>query len=83
MIPCTILLHPSLPYPIQFSELTVALTASPICITGGRFFSITRPFIITVVGAVLSYFVIVLQLKLPAVVQQRAQLQAANITTYA
>ncbi|KAK3854709.1 hypothetical protein Pcinc_038838, partial [Petrolisthes cinctipes] len=66
-----------------FSELTVALTASPICITGGRFFSITRPFIITVVGAVLSYFVIVLQLKLPAVVQQRAQLQAANITTYA
>ncbi|XP_042223625.1 uncharacterized protein LOC121867673 [Homarus americanus] len=64
----------------HFRELTVALTSSPVCITGGRFFTINRPFIITVVGAVLSYFIIVLQLKLPSVSQERALLAADNST---
>ncbi|XP_045116719.1 uncharacterized protein LOC123507672 [Portunus trituberculatus] len=75
---CTDILRRSLPYSASvrekyhFSELVVALTSDRICITGGRFFYINRPFIITVVGAVVSYFVIVLQLKLPTVSAQVA-----------
>ncbi|XP_066948371.1 LOW QUALITY PROTEIN: uncharacterized protein Orco [Macrobrachium rosenbergii] len=56
----------------HFKELVTSVTGSPICITGGGFFYINRPFIITVIGAVLSYFIIILQLMLPSV-QDRAQ----------
>ncbi|XP_045618629.1 uncharacterized protein [Procambarus clarkii] len=70
---CVDVLRRGLPYTASekdkhhYGELTLALTASPICISGGRFFYINRPFIITVVGAVVSYFIIVLQLKHPSV----------------
>ncbi|XP_076064376.1 uncharacterized protein LOC143038705 [Oratosquilla oratoria] len=51
----------------HFSELMSAVTAGPpVAISGGKFFIISRPFIITVVGAVVSYFVIILQLNLPS-----------------
>ncbi|KAK8723829.1 hypothetical protein OTU49_011564 [Cherax quadricarinatus] len=85
---CVDVLRHGLPYTasdkdkFHFGELTVALTSSPICISGGRFFTINRPFIITVVGAVLSYFVIVLQLKLPSASSVRQNLAALNTTTF-
>ncbi|XP_069974442.1 uncharacterized protein [Penaeus vannamei] len=65
----------------HFSELITSLTGSPICITGGKFFYIHRPFIITVVGAVLSYFIIILQLMLPSVGRDRGgEAPLANLT---
>ncbi|XP_063591226.1 gustatory receptor family protein 3-like [Penaeus indicus] len=64
----------------HFGELITSLTGSPICITGGKFFYIHRPFIITVVGAVLSYFIIILQLMLPSVGRDRGEAPFANLT---
>ncbi|XP_063853929.1 odorant receptor coreceptor-like [Scylla paramamosain] len=81
---CVALLRRSLPYystekdKYHFEQLHMILTASPVCISGGQYFSITRAFIVTVVGVVLSYFMIVLQVKLPSVHQQRAALLATN-----
>ncbi|XP_068210583.1 uncharacterized protein [Palaemon carinicauda] len=59
----------------HFKELVTSVTGSPICITGGGFFYINRPFIITVIGAVVSYFIIILQLMLPSV-QDKADIQS-------
>ncbi|XP_045122608.1 uncharacterized protein LOC123511058, partial [Portunus trituberculatus] len=42
-------------------ELVTALTGASICVTGGRFFVINRPFIITVISAVTTYFIVMMQ----------------------
>ncbi|KAK4297013.1 hypothetical protein Pmani_030531 [Petrolisthes manimaculis] len=46
-------------------ELTTSLTSSTIHISGGRYFIINRPFILTVVSAVATYFIVMLQLLQP------------------
>ncbi|XP_063588727.1 uncharacterized protein LOC134765859 [Penaeus indicus] len=42
-------------------ELTRSLSITPVYITGGNFFTINRAFILTVVSAVASYFIVILQ----------------------
>ncbi|KAK8372958.1 hypothetical protein O3P69_012325 [Scylla paramamosain] len=42
-------------------ELVTALTGPSICVTGGKFFIINRPFIITVISAVTTYFIVMMQ----------------------
>nr|XP_053646745.1 uncharacterized protein LOC128698514 isoform X1 [Cherax quadricarinatus] len=49
----------------NMEELTMALTRSPIYITGGKFFVINRPFIITVMSAVITYFIVMIQFMQP------------------
>ncbi|XP_042223626.1 uncharacterized protein LOC121867674 [Homarus americanus] len=58
-------------------ELTTALTGSPLYITGGKFFVINRPFIITVLSAVVTYFIVMIQFMQPS---QSEQQDASNYT---
>ncbi|XP_045618597.2 uncharacterized protein [Procambarus clarkii] len=46
-------------------ELWMALTGSPVYITGSKFFIINRPFIITVMSAVITYFIVMMQFMQP------------------
>ncbi|XP_064122470.1 uncharacterized protein LOC135226691 [Macrobrachium nipponense] len=46
-------------------ELTTALTGATINISGGKYFTINRPFIITVLSAVITYFIVMIQFMQP------------------
>ncbi|XP_047472615.1 uncharacterized protein LOC125027565 [Penaeus chinensis] len=63
-------------------ELVTALTGSQISITGGKFFVINRPFIITVISAVVTYFIVMIQFMQPGLeaVHEQPLAGGLNIT---
>ncbi|XP_069974436.1 uncharacterized protein [Penaeus vannamei] len=65
-------------------ELVMALTGSQICITGGKFFVINRPFIITVISAVVTYFIVMIQFMQPGLEADHEQppVDGLNFTVY-
>ncbi|XP_071535839.1 uncharacterized protein [Panulirus ornatus] len=62
-------------------QLQLAVMGAPIYISGGRFFAIHRPFILTVMSAVASYFIIILQLNIPVMSAERAARDHSYPTT--
>lgn len=48
--------------PLQVQTLLTSLSGTPIMLTGGKFFALHRPFLLTIMGITVTYFVVMVQM---------------------